>query len=148
MEEMQQKGEVWKSVAPLLQNIQRNRFTIIIQRHQTSRILTPSFTPHSKTTCMSRKQQRKETKNLHKCCIEMKPSSLDHLACLKKIKAYSARNTTTKNFSIYGCFLRNDVRLSLNVLTLVLEDFTSRGNKFQNFGISVKIDLILWISKR
>ena len=37
--------------------------------------------------------------------------------------------------AIYGCFLRNYVRLSL-------EDFISRGGKFQNFGLSMKIELI------
>ena len=105
-----------------------------------------SYAHHTAKHSMSQKQQRKGTENLHECCIKMKPTSLDHLTCLKKIKARNTRNTTDKSFKIYVCVWRNDVRLFLNVLTL-LEDFTSRGNKFQNFGPSIKIDLILWISK-
>ena len=34
MEEMQLKGEAWKSVAPPLQNIQRNKFTIYTNTKQ------------------------------------------------------------------------------------------------------------------
>ena len=145
MEEMQQKGKAWKRVAPPIQNIQRNKFTIYTGTKQLS--YSYPLSHHTAKHSMSQKQQRKVTENQHKSCMEMTPSSLDHLTCLKKIKACNARHTTDKSFTIYGCFLRNDVRLSLNVLTL-LEDFTNKGNKFQNFGPSIRIDLILWISKR
>ena len=54
------------------------------QTHKSSHALTPTFTPRNKTTCMSRKQQRNGTKELLECCIEMVPSSLDHLEFFRK----------------------------------------------------------------
>ena len=146
MEEMQQIGEAWKVLHHLYITYKEKKSLCTTQKQLShSYPLTPAH--HTAKHSMSQKQQRKGTENLHECCIEMKPTSLDHLTCLKKIKARNTRNTTDKSFRIYVRVWRNDVRLSLNVLTL-LEDFTSRGNKFQNFGLSIKIDLILWISKR
>ena len=61
--------------------------------HNTKTTLTfipLSYAHHTAKHSMSQKQQRKGTENLHECCIEMKPTTLDHLTCLNKIKA---RNT-------------------------------------------------------
>ena len=58
-----------------------------------------SYAHHS----MSQKQQRKGTEKSARMLYRNEPTSLDHLTCLKKIKARNTRITTNKSFRVYVC---------------------------------------------
>ena len=85
MEDMQQKREAWK----VLHHLYTTYKEINSQYTHTKRLSHSyplSHAHHTAKHSMSQKQQRNGTENLHEYSIEMKPTSLDHLTCLRKSK--------------------------------------------------------------
>ena len=93
---MQQKGEAWKVLHHLYITYKEGKKIIM---HNTKQ-LSPSYHSHMHTTQQNTVCLRNSKGKEKKICtnvvyiVEMKPTSLDHLTCLNKIKARNTRNTT------------------------------------------------------